>query len=833
VVGGNPVTAAQVDPVALKIMNFKVNGQYMIPSPTVTDPATAARLGYNVLENGVPSVFQQNMGNGNIDWNFSEKDRTSAKFFVSENPNTSPFAQSNVIGFPQRLNAGSWLVSLNNTYIVKPNFTWEQRVGVVRQAVAAQTSQALGPADIGMNLLGSPNFPALEIFQNDGALKKALFIGPRNGSGFSNNGFYQNRGDWSSNANWIAGRHTVYFGVSGNQTQMNIINGANQVATLESQTFVDFLKGAPLNTSFSYFYNGASSRYYRATQAGAFIQDSWKVKSNLTVSLGVRYDFNGPFSEKYGRLSSFHPDAYQYNASTDSYTSSGVVIAGNNATLGTKGVSDSTLTGRQWGVGPRIGIAWSPGFAKNLTLRAGAGIYYDRGEYFSYLSPGNGPNGTGGPFGVTLGLPFVSRVSATAASTLDNPFTAPPPPPSNPDGIKSLLPTLAQIKTGATTYVFGGYDPSNVLPYTENWSFDLQYQPANSWLVTAGFVGNHGVHQVLPIPFNQPGIATAANPINGETTSYGFNAVASETEKTFGGGNASVRAPYLGFDTQSVFYKTIGISTYNSLQLGVRKRLSKGLQLSTSYTWSHSLDEQSGLGLFFAGNDPNQPHLSYGNSAYDRTHVFITSYLYEIPRAVDKKSWPALAVNGWQLSGVIVAQSGQPFNLYDFSGAVSGIYNGSFPNISDPVIGFTPGLSTSAVQLQGTTGVDPGKPYIDVTKLAIPTIAPGTAGIPAGDTVETGWSNTGRNVFRGPFQTRWDQSIAKTFRINERFGLRYSAEFYNILNHPSFDVPNNSTSLYSVSSGKVTTRAASSTAGFISHTLGSPRFIQMSLRLTF
>jgi hypothetical protein len=308
--------------------------------------------------------------------------------------------------------------------------------------------------------------------------------------------------------------------------------------------------------------------------------------------------------------------------------------------------------------------------------------------------------------------------------------------------------------------------------------------------------------------------------------------VASETLKTFGGGNTSLRVPYLGFDTQSVFYKTIGISTYNSLQLGLRKRLSKGLQMTTSYTWSHSLDEQSGLGLFFAGNDPSNPHLSYGNSAYDRTHVFITSFLYEVPNTVAKNSWASYAANGWQLSGVVVAQSGQPFNMYDFSGAVSGIYNGSFPNISDPAIGFG-GNTVSQVQLQGTTGVDPGKPYIDVSKLSIPVIPAGVAGVPTGDTVETGWANVGRNVFRGPFQIRWDQSVAKSFRINERFALRYSAEFYNIANHPSFDAPNNSTSLYSVSSGKVTQRAAATTAGYISHTLGSPRFIQMSLRLTF
>ena len=831
---GVTIAPTAIDPVALKLLQYKLNGQYLIPSATITDPSVAKQLNYDVLLVGPPTEFVEDQANGNVDWNASEKDRMSGKFFLSFNPNTNSFAQSNTLGFPQTLNAGSWTVSLNNTYTLKPNITWEQRVGVIRQAAAAKMSQSLTPQDIGMSLFGSTNFPALEIFQDDGSLRNALFIGPRAGSGFSNNGAYQNRAEWSSNLNWVTGLHTLSFGFSNDYTQLNIINAANQVATVESQTFTDFLKGAPLNSSFSYFYNGAASRYYRAWQVGAYVQDNLKVKSNLNVSLGLRYDFNGPFSEKYGFLTSFHPDAYQYSASTDTVVSSGIVIAGNNAMLGTKGISNSTLTGRQWGVGPRIGIAWSPQFVNNLTLRAGFGLFYDRGEYFTYLSPGNGPNGTGGPFGVTLSPPFVTRVPATSSSTLDVPFgSTPPPPPNNPNAITALLPNIAKIKTGGTTYVFGGYDPSNTLPYTETWSFDAQWQPLNSWLISAGYVGTHGVHQVLPIPFNQPGIATPTNPINGETSSYGFNVTPAETLKTFDAGNASLRVPYLGYSANSVFYQTIGVSTYNSLQIGLRKRLSEGLQITASYTWSHSLDEQSGLGLFFNGNDPTQPKLSYGTSAYDRTHVFVTSYLYDLPSPVKNRAWAAQLVNGWQLSGLALAQSGQPFNFYDFSGAVAGLYYGNFVNISDPIIGFQPGVTASSVTLQGTTGVDPTKPYVDLSKLYVPVIQSGTSGVPTGDTFETSWANAGRNVFRGPFQMRFDVSVAKIFRINDRFSLRYSAEAYNVANHPSFDVPNNNPSLYSVSGGKPTLKPLSSSTGLISHTLGSPRFLQMSLRVMF
>ncbi|HVX57039.1 MAG TPA: hypothetical protein VHA37_04865, partial [Candidatus Saccharimonadales bacterium] len=474
--------------------------------------------------------------------------------------------------------------------------------------------------------------------------------------------------------------------------------------------------------------------------------------------------------------------------------------------------------------------------------RSGFGMFYDRGEFFTYLSPGAG-RGFSGPFGVTLQLPFTEQIGADSTGTLDTPFgTQPPAPPADKDAITALMPDLAQLRKGAAPYLFGGYDPRNTLPYTIGWSLDLQYQLSNSWLLTLGYVGNHGVHQILPIPFNQPGIATPSNPIHGETSSYGFNMTPAETVKTNEGGNTDLRVPYIGYSSNSVLYQSIGVSSYNSLQAGLRKQLSRGLQLTASYTWSHTLDEQSALGLFFNGNNPLNPHDSWGTSSYDRTHVFIVSYLYELPKPVQSNGFAGQVLNGWQWSGMTVAQSGQPFNMYDYSGAVAGIYYGNTINVADPLIGFQPGVTYSEVQLQGTTGINAAKPYIDVTKLYVPTLAPGTNGVPPCSTVnntqvcdnyEAGFANSGRNVFRGPFQTRFDMALSKVFQIRERYDLRFSAEAFNIFNQTSFDVPNNSTSLYSVSGGKVTLRAPSSSAGYISHTIGSPRFLQLSLHLTF
>src|SRR5262249_23707023 len=194
---------------------------------------------------------------------------------------------------------------------------------------------------------------------------------------------------------------------------------------------------------------GASNRYMRTDIAGAFLQDNIRLGRGLNISFGLRYDYNGPFTEKYGRLTSFHPDAYQYDAASDTITNTGLVVARNNAPLGTKGVSDSTLTGRQWGIGPRVGVVWSPEKVKKVVFRAGFGMFYDRGEYFTGLSPGFGPGGVSGPFGTTVALPFVQQVNATSSGTLSQPFTGAtiPPAVTTQTLFANLLPNAAQIKS--------------------------------------------------------------------------------------------------------------------------------------------------------------------------------------------------------------------------------------------------------------------------------------------------------------------------------------------------------------------------------------------------
>jgi Carboxypeptidase regulatory-like domain len=916
--GGHPACfTGTIDPVARKILNAKApDGNFIFPSasPNFVDLENAHSA--STVVQGPPSRFRADQVNGNIDYIFGPSDRFAAKYYYQRDPNVTPFSESQVLGFPQTLNAGSQVLSLGNTTILTPNLTWEQRVGFLRQVAFANTAQSLSPSDVGINAFGSALFPTINIHfadanifpanpvinPNNLAFSNPLAIGPVDN--FAHAGLFQNAFEGATTLNWVHGRHTISTGVNWDHIQLNVINKNNQDAALNFEDFLGFLQGqvcSAFNPCFgqgaSFFLNGASNRYYRAQQVGTYVQDGVKIRPNLTVTLGLRWDWDGPLYEKNGLLTNFYPQNYSYDPVGDTFGNIGLVVAGNNKSFPTKGVSNSTLTGRQWGFGPRIGVVWSPSFLKDFVIRAGYGIYYDRGEFFTEFSPGAGGD-ISGPFGVTVAPPFVVQVFPTATATFSSPFGsgAPPPPPTSLAGVASLIPNASQLVGQTTTFCnnnglsgcgpffFGGYDPTNKLPYSQNWNLDLQWQPFNTLLVNVAYIGNHSVHLVMPIPFNQAQIATPQNPaLKGgpfqQNFSYAYNTpgVAAENLSTivagFGQGNIDLRVPFIGFEANSDFNKAEGVSSYNALQVGVTKRLSHGLLVTGSYTWSHTLDEQSALGLFFNGNNPLNPRSAYGNSDFDRRHVFTVSYQYTFPTLSKPSAFVKYAVNGWGFGGITVLQSGQPYSVIDFSGSVGSIFWGTQDFITNPIVPVG-GLGSQNVSpfLQGTTGVNAGSPVLNPLAFGPPVpFAPGTNGVPpcdpvtgACDNFENGYGSGGRNMFRGPFQERFDFSVFKEFKLTERFHLKYDAQFFNIFNHASFDTPNNNVrfapgfpnppvfpasmscgpSNLTVPNPKPPPEPAtipggafqcppSGQLGVIQHTIGSPRVIQMALHLTF
>src|SRR5208282_1114621 len=195
-------------------------------------------------------------------------------------------------------------------------------------------------------------------------------------------------------------------------------------------------------------------------------------------------------------------------------------------------------------------------------------------------------------------------------------------------------------------------------------------------------------------------------------------------------GNAPIRVPYPGYDMNSVTYNAEGVSNYHALQVQVRKRLSHGLQFTAAYTYSHALDEQSGLGLFVTGNNALAPRTNYASADFDQTHVLLVNYSYTLPTFARSSKALGYAVNGWTLGGQTVAQSGQPYSMYDFSGSVGSQYFGSDVYIENPIVPLAAGVTAKQAELQKTTGVNAGMPMVNVSDFYPQFIAPGTNGLP-------------------------------------------------------------------------------------------------------
>jgi hypothetical protein len=844
------------NPAAVALLNQKLpNGQFLIPSANQNAVSELANKQPDATLIGT-SKFSGEQANAGLDYDVTGSDRLSAKYFYQHMPTVSPFADSNVSGFPENEDSGAQVFALDNTINIGPRINWEQRLGFSRAKVYSSFAPQLSASDVGISLPTGNSFPGIELvdFAQNNSNSTSANLGPH--TSFVDSGYFENRISPSSNAIFSLGKHTVSVGFNYNYNQLNIRNLDEGHAELETKGFNNFLTGSLFDGT---ILQGNSNRYYRANDIGAYAMDKWQVLSNVSITAGVRYDFDGPLSEKNGDLFNFDPARY---AATDSQvTNSGFVVAGNNKLYGTPGVSDSTLKGRQWGIAPRVGVAWAPKqFNNKLVVRTGAGLYYDRGEYFQYLSPPAG-QGISGPFGVTEEAPFASYTNVNGS--LSQPFTS-LRAPTTPAGIAGELPTVNSLETNCTGYniynsiglsgfncgqvplVIGNYNVNNKLPYTMDWTLDLQWQPRNDMAVDIGYVGNRGRHAVIPEPFNEPVLCTPGNSIaacHGQQYSYGVQVLSSVTNpnpggtkktpyimanepyNTFSGGNIDLRVPYVGYDPNSTSFTANGVSAYDALQAHLEKRLSHGIQAGVSYTYSHTLDEQSDVGLFFTGDNPNDLRSSYAKADFDSTHNLTFNYLFQSPNLIKNSgNWLRYVVNNWSLLGITVLESGQPYSIYDFSGSVGGQYFGTNVELINPVLPLKPGITAAQARTGHsgayTTGTPNGKggitanyvPALDANDFEIPLLNPGDNGVPPCDTTtgggnvgpgggelcdvyETGFVPGQRNIFRQAFQKRADVTLQKDLRIKDRYGVRYQFEVFNVTNTPSFDVPTNNITL--------------------------------------
>ena len=369
--GAQNISQSSWNSSAVKILQAKLpDGQYLIPS--VSNPGTAL----SNLQAGNPdvsligtSIFKGDQATASLDFNATSNDHITAKYFYQHTPASNPYSNSDVNGFGANEDSGSQVISLTNSIILGNNVNWVQTLGFSRQKVYSSYGAALSASNVGITVPGGDFFPGITLddFAQRNSHASALSIGPN--SEFVNDGYFQNRFSPSSTAIFSIGKHNLSVGFDYDYTQLNVENNRTGHALLTTSNFASFLVGDLRRGT---VLEGYSNRHYRNNDAGAFVQDKWQFRPNISITAGLRYDFNGPFREANGMLFNFDPSLYKSDPAA--ITSSGFIVAGNNKQYGTPGVSDSTLKGRQWGLAPRIGIAWPPKmFHNKVVWRAGAG----------------------------------------------------------------------------------------------------------------------------------------------------------------------------------------------------------------------------------------------------------------------------------------------------------------------------------------------------------------------------------------------------------------------------------------------------------------------------
>jgi hypothetical protein len=328
------------------------------------------------------------------------------------------------------------------------------------------------------------------------------------------------------------------------------------------------------------------------------------------------------------------------------------------------------------------------------------------------------------------------------------------------------------------------------------------------------------------VRINQARLASPQRPI--------VNAVTGEVITTNTPGNALLRAPYQGADIAGFQqFQYSAESAYNSLQISVTRRLSRGLQLLASYTYAKSLDNASGQEEIdtttILGNQLD-PKANRGVSDFDRTQRFVMSYLWDVPQPAFTQTSPAgrLLLSEWQLAGIITAMSGQPFDIVD--NASGSFYFGPNSGLSRP--NWAPGATRNTA----TRNVSPGyffNPFAFVRPiLQAGQLIPSSNGTAVAAAPGTDLGNVGRNVLRGPRQTNIDFSLIKRFQLGERKSVEFRAEFFNLLNQVNFDIPISNLNAASINSstGHILNPGD---FGRITSTSNNPRLIQFALKFNF
>jgi hypothetical protein len=608
---------------------------------------------------------------------------------------------------------------------------------------------------------------------------------------------------WLDNFSKVVGTHTIKIGGEFHFDQVNThaiaqFNGSFLFfGTQTGSDFVDFLLGAPTQ------YNQSQLQpfYGRNKYVGFYAQDSWRIRSDLTINYGLRWDRIEPWYEKYNQVATFEPGKQSIVFPT---APAGILFPtdpGVPRTLAPPGDRDFA---------PRVGLVYSPstgsdsllgkilGSPGQSSLRAGFGTFYTAIEALTLgVLAANAPYGTTytSPTPPLFATPFVSASTGRGSQYFPVQLAPLNSSASHPD---------ANIDWSQYEPINGlpAYPTNNRIPYTEEYMFSLERQLSPNTLLSASYVGTEG-HRLLALVEANPGNPALClklmNPSNlapGQTPCGPFlegNQYITAAGQTVDGTRGPL-GPNFGSDTNQ---STVGNSNYNALEVTLR-HTGHNLEILGGYTYGKSLDQASNLGEEI---DPINPALSKALSAFDVKQNFVVSYKYELPlahRFGRSSQW----TEGWAISGITRFSTGFPVSLYNYG---DNSLLGTEPNGVNNYGVDEPQFTSGALQLNHNPRNR--SDYFNTNLFSLqPLGQPG---------------NAKRRFFYGPGIDNYDMALLKNVPLNESKSLQFRFEGFNVFNHAQFYGPASvDGNIGSSSFGRVVTAAA-------------PRLMQTAVKFIF
>jgi hypothetical protein len=721
------------------------------PTPGSPDFGGIAEAFNNPLQ-----TIRDDFGTTRLDHIFSTKDTLSGIYTIDDSSDFTPTSTNSYSADAETLR--EQVASLQETHVFSPTLVNTARFGYSRAGYffTGEPTPSTPAAALPGFLSGLP-LGALVVGGSAASNPTAQLslAGSNNGSNLR---VARNLFTYDDSVSFTKGRHQFNVGVWFQQLQSNETLALSQYGQATFTSLQTFLQG----TVSSLLYDPTPTPLgWRALFGAAYVEDVIRVAPQLTISLGFRDEFTTGWNEAHGRASNYtYPNG----------------IISSQPTVGN---SVYTTNNGKFLPQPRVGIAWSPFADRSRTVvRGGFGMYNDLQDALGYRTDQNAP------YNPTYSLPNAPVSQLPLSRTAPAPATA------------RLVP--------------GGVQPDLQTPTLISWSFKVQQELTANTVLSVGYVGSHGYHELLGIDANEPfPVICPASPcpaiypanfpagIAGTPVTAGTYYVPTATKP-----NPSIANTWTYFSEAD--------SSYNALQVDINHRFSDGLSLRGVYTWSKTIDNGDSLNATTSGNEPALASNPFdlaadrGLANFDVRNVGVVAGTYTLPFGHGKqffanaRGFANAMASGWTLNSIVTLQSGFPFtpqlsynpsNNGDTRNPVRPYVN---PNFSGPVILGSPNQ------------------WFNPAAFLAP---PANSGF---------YGNLGRDTLIGPGLAVWDFSVLKDTPIRERLTLQFRAELFNILNKANFNTPN---------AVVFTPSGVSPTAGIITSTSTTSRQVQFGMKL--